>query len=38
MSAVAQVEEDFDTDYVVDSVGDMPTTFISAMESNNAVK
>uniref|UniRef100_A0AAV1U9J1 Reverse transcriptase Ty1/copia-type domain-containing protein n=1 Tax=Peronospora matthiolae TaxID=2874970 RepID=A0AAV1U9J1_9STRA len=38
MSAVAQVEEDFETAYVVDSVGDMPTTFKSAMESNNAVK
>uniref|UniRef100_A0AAV1UYF0 Reverse transcriptase Ty1/copia-type domain-containing protein n=1 Tax=Peronospora matthiolae TaxID=2874970 RepID=A0AAV1UYF0_9STRA len=38
MSAVAQVEDDFETAYVVDSVGDMPKTFKSAMESNNAVK
>uniref|UniRef100_A0AAV1V8S7 Reverse transcriptase Ty1/copia-type domain-containing protein n=1 Tax=Peronospora matthiolae TaxID=2874970 RepID=A0AAV1V8S7_9STRA len=38
MSAVAQVEEDFETAYVVDSVGDMLKTFKSAMESNNAVK
>uniref|UniRef100_A0AAV1UV04 Reverse transcriptase Ty1/copia-type domain-containing protein n=1 Tax=Peronospora matthiolae TaxID=2874970 RepID=A0AAV1UV04_9STRA len=38
MSAVAQVVEDFDTAYFVNSVGDMPTTFKSAMESKNAVK
>uniref|UniRef100_A0AAV1TT43 Reverse transcriptase Ty1/copia-type domain-containing protein n=1 Tax=Peronospora matthiolae TaxID=2874970 RepID=A0AAV1TT43_9STRA len=38
MSAVAQVEDDFETAYVVNSVGDIPTTFKSAMESNNAVK
>uniref|UniRef100_A0AAV1V2R0 Reverse transcriptase Ty1/copia-type domain-containing protein n=1 Tax=Peronospora matthiolae TaxID=2874970 RepID=A0AAV1V2R0_9STRA len=38
MSAVAQVEDDFETAYVVDSVGDMLTTYKSAMESNNAVK
>uniref|UniRef100_A0AAV1V1V5 Reverse transcriptase Ty1/copia-type domain-containing protein n=1 Tax=Peronospora matthiolae TaxID=2874970 RepID=A0AAV1V1V5_9STRA len=38
MSAVAQVEDDFETAYLVDSVGDIPKTFKSAMESNNAVK
>ena len=35
MSAIAQ---DFDAAYIVDSVGEMPTTFKSAMESNDAAK
>ena len=35
MSATAQ---DFEAAYVVDSVGEMPTTFESAMESNDAAK
>ena len=39
MSAVASgQEEDFEAAYVVDSVGEMPTTFKSAMESSNAAK
>ena len=38
MSAVAQVEDDFEKAYVLDSVVDMPTTFKSAMESSNSVK
>uniref|UniRef100_A0AAV1TXH1 Reverse transcriptase Ty1/copia-type domain-containing protein n=1 Tax=Peronospora matthiolae TaxID=2874970 RepID=A0AAV1TXH1_9STRA len=38
ISAVAQVEDDFETAYVVDSEVDMPTTFKSAIKSNNAVK
>ena len=37
-SSVAQVGKDFETAYVVDSVGEMPTTLKSAMESSNAVK
>ena len=35
MSATAQ---DFEAAYVVDSVGEMPTTFKSAMKSNDAAK
>ena len=35
MSATAQ---DFEAAYVVDSVGEMPTSFKSAMESNNAAE
>ena len=35
MSATAQ---DFEAAYVVDSVGEMPTSFKSAMESNDAAK
>ncbi|KAG2758742.1 hypothetical protein Pcac1_g29156 [Phytophthora cactorum] len=33
MSAAAQESQDFEAAYVVDSVGEMPTTFKSAMES-----
>uniref|UniRef100_H3HA05 Integrase catalytic domain-containing protein n=1 Tax=Phytophthora ramorum TaxID=164328 RepID=H3HA05_PHYRM len=38
MSAAAQESQDFEAAYVVDSVGEMPTTFKSAMESSDAVK
>uniref|UniRef100_H3H8U2 Integrase catalytic domain-containing protein n=1 Tax=Phytophthora ramorum TaxID=164328 RepID=H3H8U2_PHYRM len=38
MSAAAQESQDFEATYVVDSVGEMPTTFKSAMESSDAVK
>ncbi|GMF43815.1 unnamed protein product [Phytophthora lilii] len=38
MSATASGEEEFEAAYVVDSVGEMPTTFKSAMESSNAAK
>ncbi|KAH7488926.1 Retrovirus-related Pol polyprotein from transposon RE1 [Phytophthora ramorum] len=38
MSAAAQENQDFEAAYVVDSVGEMPTTFKSAMESSDAVK
>ncbi|KAG3155759.1 hypothetical protein PI126_g9026 [Phytophthora idaei] len=38
MSAVASGEGDFEAAFVVDSVGEMPTTFKSAMESSNAAK
>ncbi|TJX12677.1 hypothetical protein E9840_12290, partial [Tissierella creatinini] len=38
MSAAAQEKEDFEAAYVVDSVGEMPTTFKSAMESSDADK
>ncbi|KAG2758708.1 Retrovirus-related Pol polyprotein from transposon TNT 1-94 [Phytophthora cactorum] len=36
MSAAAQESQDFEAAYVVDSVGEMPTTFKSAMESSDA--
>ncbi|KAK1929066.1 hypothetical protein P3T76_015506 [Phytophthora citrophthora] len=35
MSAIAR-EEGFDAAFVVDSVGEMPITFVSAMESSNS--
>ncbi|KAG6590589.1 Gag-Pol polyprotein [Phytophthora cinnamomi] len=38
MSAAAQESQDFEAAYVVDSVGEMPTTFKSAMESSDAAK
>ncbi|KAG2958877.1 hypothetical protein PC123_g29053 [Phytophthora cactorum] len=38
MSAAAQESQDFEAAYVVDSVGEMPTTFKSAMESSDAIK
>uniref|UniRef100_H3H8A1 Integrase catalytic domain-containing protein n=1 Tax=Phytophthora ramorum TaxID=164328 RepID=H3H8A1_PHYRM len=38
MSAAAQESQDFEAAYVVNSVGEMPTTFKSAMESSDAVK
>uniref|UniRef100_H3H9Z9 CCHC-type domain-containing protein n=1 Tax=Phytophthora ramorum TaxID=164328 RepID=H3H9Z9_PHYRM len=38
MSAAAQESRDFEAAYVVNSVGEMPTTFKSAMESSDAVK
>ena len=38
MSAAAQESTSFEAAYVVDSVGEMPNTFNSAMESSNAVK
>lgn len=38
MSAVAQDEDNFEAANVVDSVGEIPTTFKSPMESSNAVK
>ncbi|GMF26882.1 unnamed protein product [Phytophthora lilii] len=38
MSATARGEEKFEAAYVVDSVGEMPTTFKSAMASSNAAK
>jgi transposase InsO family protein len=38
MSATAQESGSFEAAYVVDSVGEMPTTFKSAMESSDAVK
>ncbi|GMF27727.1 unnamed protein product [Phytophthora lilii] len=38
MSATASREEEFEAAYVVDSVGEMPTTFKSAMEYSNAAK
>ena len=37
-SAVAQESHDFEAAYVMDSVGELPTTFRSAMESSDAVK
>uniref|UniRef100_A0AAV1V0P5 Uncharacterized protein n=1 Tax=Peronospora matthiolae TaxID=2874970 RepID=A0AAV1V0P5_9STRA len=37
-SAVAQELHDFEAVYVMDSVGEMPTTFKTAMESIDAVK
>ncbi|PSD62998.1 hypothetical protein C7G80_19275, partial [Acinetobacter nosocomialis] len=37
MSAIAR-EEGFDAAFVVDSVGEMPPTFVSAMESSNSTK
>ncbi|KAG6616420.1 Gag-pol Polyprotein [Phytophthora cinnamomi] len=37
ISAIAR-EEGFDAAFVVDSVGEMPTTFVSAMESSNSAK
>ena len=38
MSATAQDSPGVDTAYIVDSVGEMPTTFKSAMESSDAVR
>ena len=38
VSAVAHGENDFEAAYVVDSVGEMPTTFKSATESSNEAK
>ncbi|OWZ00175.1 Integrase, catalytic core protein, partial [Phytophthora megakarya] len=38
MSAAAQESQDFEAAFVVDSVGEMPTTFKSVMESSDAVK
>ncbi|OWZ15093.1 Gag-pol Polyprotein [Phytophthora megakarya] len=38
MSAAAQESQDFEAAFVVDSVGEMPTTFKSAMESSDAVQ
>ena len=38
ISAVAQESHDFEAAYVMDSVGELPETFKSAMESSDAVK
>lgn len=38
MSAVAHGIGDFEAAFVMDSVGEVPTTFKSAMKSNNAAK
>ena len=38
MSATAHDSPDVETAYIVDSVGEMPTTFQSAMESSDAVR
>ncbi|GMF42184.1 unnamed protein product [Phytophthora lilii] len=38
MSATASGEKEFEAAYVVDSVGEMPTTLKSVMESSNAAK
>ena len=35
---MSATDQDFEAAYVVDSVGEMPTTFKSAMESNDAAK
>ena len=38
LSAIDEDEDSFEAAFVVDSVGEMPTTFQSSMESSNAVK